>query len=71
MQFLRKAKLVAGVIAAILAVVVVLQNTETVDTKILFTTISMPRAALLFITLVIGFLLGALTASRFRRSPKT
>ena len=46
-----------------LAVVVVLQNTETVETRILFATVAMPRALLLFVTLVagggVGYVLGA------------
>ncbi len=45
-------------------VVVVLQKTELVETEILFTTISIPRAALLFGTLVSGFVIGVLTGGR-------
>lgn len=50
-----KLKWIAIAIVALLTVIVVLQNTESVDTKLLFITLSMPRAALLFGTLVIGF----------------
>jgi uncharacterized integral membrane protein len=51
-------------IVALLVLIVVLQNTESVQTDVLFISISMPRAVLLFGTLVIGFLLGLLATLR-------
>ncbi len=54
-----KAILIGAV--ALLVLIVVLQNTESVDTRLLFVTVSMPRAALLFSTLLIGYGLGLLT----------
>jgi len=57
--------MIAMVVVAVVAIIVVLQNTETVETEILFFTLKLPRAVLLLSTLVIGFLLGLLTASRF------
>jgi len=65
-------KIQLGVIAlgAIAILIVIFQNTAPVETTILFITITMPRALLLFVTLVIGFALGVLTslsASRKRR----
>ena len=38
--------------------IVFLQNTQSVETRILFMTVAMPRAILLIITLLIGFVLG-------------
>ena len=64
MNFMQKVKVVGGVVVAILLIVIVLQNTEVVETRILFTSISMPRAALLFGTLIAGFGLGVLAAGR-------
>jgi uncharacterized integral membrane protein len=58
---MNKLKFAAISVVAILTLIVVLQNTESVETDILFTTITMPRAALLFGTLLIGFALGVLT----------
>ena len=55
-------KLVLGVVIALLALIIVLQNTETVETRLLFITISMPRAVLLFGTTLIGFALGVLAS---------
>ena len=63
-DFLSKTRVILAAVVGLLIVIIVLQNTEVVETKILFTTISMPRAALLFGTLVIGFALGVLTAGR-------
>ncbi len=47
-----------------LTVVVVLQNTETVDTKLLFVTLSMPRALLLLVTFVLGTVVGFLMGTK-------
>ncbi|WP_417847688.1 LapA family protein [Thalassoglobus sp.] len=67
---MKKAKIIGSVIAALLVLIVVLQNTAVVETKVLFTTISMPRATLLFITLVVGFLLGLVVAGRWNSRKK-
>ncbi|MFG0318045.1 MAG: LapA family protein [Planctomycetota bacterium JB042] len=52
------------VAAAVILVVVVLQNTETVATRLLFVTVEMPRAALLGVTLLVGLALGVVWGSR-------
>ena len=57
--------LVAALIG--LAAIVVLQNTETVETKLLFATLSMPRALLLAVTLGLGILIGLLLGMRRQR----
>ena len=57
-----KLKLVAIGVIALFAVIVVLQNTQAVETKLLFLTLTLPNAALLFGTLIIGFAIGVLTA---------
>jgi len=59
-----KTKLIALLILAILAIVLVLQNTQGVATRLLFTTVSMPLAVLLILMLLIGFATGVLIASR-------
>ena len=65
-------KVAAAVILSVLIVIVVLQNTETVQTNLLFITIGMPRAVLLFVALVVGFVLGMIATTRFskKRSEK-
>lgn len=59
---MQKIKIIAMAVLALLVLVVVLQNTEAVETKVLFLTVTMPRAALLFGALVIGFVIGVVTA---------
>ncbi len=67
---MNKLKVVGIALLALLVVIVVLQNTQSVDTKLLFLTITMPSAALLFGTLVIGFAIGVLTAGHIVSSMK-
>jgi putative membrane protein len=70
---INKLKIVGVAVIALIVVIVVLQNTQSVETKLLFFTVTMPNAALLFGTLVIGFAIGVLTAghivSRAKRRP--
>ena len=65
-------KLKIGVVAAlaIVLVIVILQNTQQVETKILFLTMTMPRAVLLFAAIVVGWVLGLLTGGRWMRKVK-
>ena len=67
---LNKLKIVAVAVVALVVVVVVLQNTQAVETKLLFFMVTMPNAALLFGTLVIGFAIGVLTAGHIVSSAK-
>jgi lipopolysaccharide assembly protein A len=55
-------KVVAIAVIAVVAVIVVFQNTQAVETKLLFVTLTLPNAALLFGTLIMGFAIGVLTA---------
>ena len=61
---MRNIKIIGIVALLVLIVIVVLQNTESVETKILFMTITMPRAILLMATGVIGFLIGLIASIR-------
>ncbi len=61
---MNRIKLIAVAVAALLTVIVVLQNTETVETTLLFFSLSMPRAALLFGAMTVGFTVGVLVANR-------
>jgi len=67
---MKSPKHIAIATLVLLVIIVVFQNTAVVDTKILFMTISMPRALLLFVTLLIGVLTGLLIGSRRRKVPK-
>ncbi len=55
------------IIMGIFALIVVIQNTESMPVKLVFTTVTMPRALLLFLTLGIGFLVGIMASYFWRR----
>ena len=63
---MQKAKVIITIVIAILLIIVFLQNTESVETKILFMTLIMPRVLLLAIMLLVGFVVGLITASHMR-----
>ena len=60
-------KMISIAILTILGVIIILQNTEPVETKLLFLSIVMPRAILLMCTTLIGFALGILVSFFFQR----
>lgn len=64
---IQRVKLIGSAILALLALVIILQNTQSVETRILFISVVMPRAALLIVTLVIGFVLGILASWRISK----
>lgn len=53
-------KLLAAASLALLAIVIILQNVEPLTVKLLFVSVTMPRAALLAITLLVGMVIGIL-----------
>ena len=53
-----KAKSAGIVLLIVLAVIVILQNTQAVETRLLFVTVTMPRALLLLITFLVGLAAG-------------
>lgn len=65
-----RVKLIAIVIVVLLTVIVVVQNVETVETKILFVSVPMPLAALLFGVLAVGFVAGLVAGHRLRARRK-
>ena len=67
---MKKFAIIVMAVIGLLALIVVLQNTEAVNTKILFLTVTMPGAALLFGTLLIGFALGVVASGWLLRKPR-
>jgi uncharacterized integral membrane protein len=67
---MNKLKLLGIACLVLIVVVVVLQNTQTVETKLLFFTVTMPNAALLFGTLIIGFAIGVIAAAHIVSNAK-
>jgi uncharacterized integral membrane protein len=68
---MRTIKNIVLALSLIVVLIVVLQNTQSVETKVLFVSFSMPRALLLAITLVVGIIAGLLMGSRFSRKKQT
>ena len=67
---MNKVKIVGIAVIVLIVLIVVLQNTQAVETKLLFLTVTMPNAALLFGTLIVGFAIGVLTAGHIVSSAK-
>jgi len=67
---MKKVTLIVILVVAVLGIVVVLQNTEAVKTKLLFVTVTMPRAVLLFVTTLFGFAVGVLVSIALLRKTK-
>ncbi len=59
---MKRFRLIFAAIITVLVLIVVLQNTESVETKLLFMSFSMPRALLLFVTFLCGGVTGLLFA---------
>lgn len=57
-----KIKLIVALGVAALAIILVLQNTGSVQTRLLFVSVAMPQAALLAITMLVGAGAGVLLA---------
>jgi uncharacterized integral membrane protein len=55
---MQKFKWTSIALATGLLTIILLQNTQPVETRVLFMSFIMPRAALLFITALLGFLCG-------------
>ena len=56
-------KIILLALLAIMIVIVILQNTAPVEAKLLLVTLTMPRAVLLLIVALAGYVLGLLTAA--------
>ncbi len=68
---MKKAKIIISSVGIILAMIIIFQNTATVETRFLFVTIEMPRAALLGLTFVLGALVGlGLSLGAFKHKKK-
>lgn len=64
---MKKAKLVLIIILIALGAIIVLQNTAEVETRILWYSITMPRAVLLLVTGIVGFAVGVIACMGTRK----
>ena len=67
---MKNVKIILIIVISILALIIFLQNTEAVDTKLLFVTVTMSRALLLILTFGLGFATGLIAMSYMSRKPK-
>ena len=67
---MKKFKIIAIAVVLLLVLIVTLQNTQSVETKLLFAKITMPRAFLLMLTFLFGFIAGLLTTLRLGSKTK-
>ena len=59
---MKRMKLIGALMAILLIVIVILQNTQPVATRFLFFTITMPNAVLVGLSLLVGVAAGILIA---------
>ncbi len=62
-----KFKTIIIAVVLLLVLVLILQNTQSVETKFLFAKVTMPRAFLLMLTFLFGFVAGLLATLSFGR----
>jgi len=67
---MKKFKIIVIVVVLLLALIVILQNAQSVETKFLFWTFILPRAFLLFLAFMFGFIAGLLAVIRFEGKSK-
>jgi uncharacterized integral membrane protein len=60
-----KVKLIAIVLIALLTIVILVENTEPVQARILFRPVAMSLALLMVLAFVLGFTVGILVATHF------
>ena len=70
---MKKFKIIAIAVVLLLVLIIILQNTQPVETKLLFAKTTMPIAFLLMLTFLFGFTAGLLTTlrldSKTRKNP--
>jgi uncharacterized integral membrane protein len=67
---MKKVKLAGIIVFLVLTIIIVWQNKEPVDARLLLLQVRMSRALLLLLTFVLGFLTGVLVAGHFLRRKK-
>jgi uncharacterized integral membrane protein len=58
-----KVKIAAGVVLAVLVLIIMFQNTDPVRTMLLFWPVELPLIVLLLLMLAVGFVLGLVSAT--------
>ncbi len=63
----KQMRIIIAVLIAVLVIILLVQNSGTAATKLLFVTVSMPLAILLLITFLLGLAVGLLWAGQIAR----
>ena len=66
---MKKMKTIVIIVLTLLVLIVILQNTQAVETKLLFLTITMPKALLIIVALLVGFALGVIATGLLCANP--
>jgi uncharacterized integral membrane protein len=64
---MRKVKLIAIIVVSILTIIILVQNTEPVQARVILVTVQMSLALLMMLTFVLGFVVGILVPTYFLR----
>ncbi len=67
---MKKWKIIGIIVISILTLIVILQNTASVETKLLLVTVTMSRALLLIMTFIMGFATGLIASYAVKKSNK-
>jgi uncharacterized integral membrane protein len=67
---MKRFKLIVAALIAVLVIIVIFQNRGSVQVKLLWATVAMPRAMLLAVTFLVGAIGGLLLASNILRRSK-
>ena len=65
---MNRLKLWVTVSLVTLSVIVILQNVESVQAKLLFFSVTMPKAAMFFFAWLVGFMIGVLISLRLKKN---
>ena len=65
---MKRSKVIGASVLIGLLVIIMIQNTASVSTKVLFWSFSLPRAVLLFVTAAIGYAAGGIVFTRRKRN---
>jgi uncharacterized integral membrane protein len=63
----QKIRLVVVIVLAVAVLIIVFQNMDAIDTRVLMWKFEMPRAAMMFGALAVGFVMGALWNGLLRK----
>ena len=64
---MRKVKLIVIILVSILTLIILLQNTEPIQARVLFSAVQISLALLMMMTFVLGFIVGILVPTYFLR----